>query len=133
MSKEELMNDPQRDLRIQQFEDYVKRIFEVCKKHLGQSKYQDGYPALILNTDCDDIMGGYYCHDLNELEINYQGFDDTKYCAEYYAQLVYHEFIHYHQSPHWFKRYYKHHGHDYLSHPYEVEAYKRESEILNLI
>ncbi len=131
-TREDLLNDPDREERLELFEAYIKKVFRLCKKHLGKSKYQDSYPTLILNKDTDDIMGGYFCHDLNELEINYQGFDKSKYCAEYYAQLVYHEMIHYHQSPIWFKRYYTM-GHDYLTHPYEVEAYKRESEILNLI
>ena len=131
MSK--LIDDPQHKLRYQLFESYVKKIFDVCKRELGLSKYQSEYPSLFLKCDEDELMGGYYCHDLNEMEIFYQGFDDSEACANHYAKLVYHEFIHYHQSPTWFKRYYKYHGHDYLTHPYEVEAYSRESEILNLI
>ena len=131
MSK--LIDDPQHELRYQLFESYIKKIFDVCKKELGLSKYQREYPSLFLKCDEDELMGGYYCHDLNEMEIFYQGFDDSEACAQHYAKLVYHEFIHYHQSPTWFKRYYKYHGHDYLTHPYEVEAYSRESEILELI
>ncbi len=132
-TREDLLNDPKREERLRLFEEHVLMVFEECKKHLGLSKYQKSYPSLILNKDSDDIMGGYYCHDLNELEINYQGFDDSKYCFDYYATLVYHEMIHYHQSPAWFKRYYKYHGHDYLTHPYEIEAYSREDEILTII
>ena len=119
-------------LRKRLFEKNIKRFFETSKSHLGASKFQSGFPALVLNYDEDDIMGGYYCHDLNEMQINYQGWDDSVECFEYYAKLVYHEFIHYHQSPAWFKRYYKM-GHDYLSHPYEIEAYSKENEILNII
>ena len=128
----ELINDTQRELRVELFESYIKRIFGVCVSHLGKSKYQSELPSLAFIYDEDEVMGGYYCHDLNEMEITYQGFDDSPECAEHYAKLVYHEFIHYHQSPIWFKRYYRM-GHDYISHPYEVEAYKRETEILDLI
>ena len=128
----ELTNDTQRELRVKLFESYIKKVYGICAKHLGISKYQSELPSLFFNYDEDEVMGGYFCHDLNEMEITYQGFDDSRECAEHYAKLVYHEFIHYHQSPIWFKRYYRM-GHDYISHPYEVEAYKRESEILNLI
>ncbi|MGI9549507.1 MAG: hypothetical protein ACR2M7_06015 [Bdellovibrionales bacterium] len=128
-----LNDDPMRDIRVKQFECYIRNIFDKCKSHLGLSKYQSEYPSLDFNYNEDELMGGYFCHDLNEMEITYQGFDDSSACAEHYAKLVYHEFIHYHQSPAWFKRYYKYHGHDYLTHPYEVEAYGREHEILNLI
>ena len=127
----DLANDPKREIRIEMFEKYIKHIYGICAEHLGVSKYQKELPALFFKYE-DDVMGGYYCHDLNEMEILYQGFDDSRECAEHYAKLVYHEFLHYHQSPVWFKRYYNM-GHDYLSHPYEIEAYKRESEILNLI
>ena len=127
-----LSNDPKREQRIELFEEYIKKIYDFCADKYGVSKYQKALPSLSFIYDEDELMGGYYCHDLNELEITYQGFDDSKECAEHYAKLVYHEFIHYHQSPIWFKRYYNM-GHDYLSHPYEVEAYSREHEILNLI
>ncbi len=129
----DLINDPKREIRIRLFKEHIKNMFEISKSHLGLSKYQKTYPSLLIECDEEDIMGGYYCHDLNEMTINYQGFDDSRECFEYYAKLVYHEFIHYHQSPSWFKRYYKYHGHDYLTHPYEIEAYSRESEVFNLI
>ncbi len=123
------VSDPHRQLRIKLFKKHVNAILKRCKDHYGLSKYQTEYPHLILNTDEEDIMGGYYCHDLNEIQINYQGFDDSKECSEYYTRLVTHEFIHFLQSPVWFKRYYRM-GHDYITHPYEVEAYKRETELL---
>ena len=66
-------------LRKRKFDAYVNKIFNLCVKELGQSKFQEGLPDLILNYDEDDIMGGYYDHDLNELQINYQGFDDSQY------------------------------------------------------
>ena len=128
----ELTCDAQRELRIELFEAYIKKVFGIAVKHLGLSKYQSELPSLSFIYNEDELMGGYYCHDLNEMEITYQGFDDSIECAEHYAKLVYHELIHYHQSPIWFKRYYTM-GHDYLSHPYEVEAYGREHEILELI
>ena len=127
-----LTDDPMRDIRVEQFEKYIRNIFDICADNLGKSKYQSELPSLSFIYNEDELMGGYYCHDLNEMEVTYQGFDDSTECAQHYAKLVYHEFIHYHQSPIWFKRYYKM-GHDYITHPYEVEAYKRETEILNLI
>lgn len=127
----ELQSDPKRNLRIKHLRDHVLKVFNICKQHYGLSKYQSEYPHLHIETEEEDIMGGYYDHDLNELTVNYQGWDDSRECFEYYTRLVTHEFIHYHQSPHWFKRYYRM-GHDYITHPYEVEAYSRENELLNL-
>ena len=127
-----LANDPKREERIEMFSAHIRLVFAKCVEHYGLSKYQDSFPSLILEVDEEDIMGGYYCHDLNEMTINYQGFDNSQECYEYYFKLVTHEFIHYLQSPVWFKRYYKYHGHDYLTHPYEIEAYSRENELLEL-
>lgn len=129
----DINNDPQRKQRIKLFKAHVRRVFDLCKTHYGESKYQKGYPHLEFNTDDEDIMGGYYCHDINEIQVNYQGFDDSRECSDYYTRLVTHEYIHFLQSPHWFRRYYKHYGHDYLTHPYEVEAYGREHELLELL
>ena len=127
----DLKTDPKRELRVQQFSAYIKHVFNRCSLHYGKSKYKKNYPTLILEIDEEDIMGGYYDYDDNELTINYQGFDDSQECLEYYARLVNHEFIHYHQSGGWFKRYYAM-GHDYLTHPYEIEAYARENELIKL-
>ena len=119
-------------LRVQLFKEHVIKVFKLCKKKLGKSKYRKEFPALLFIFDEDEVMGGYYCHVNNIIEITYQGFDDSKYCFDYYSKVVYHEFIHYLQSPIWFKRYYSM-GHDYLSHPYEIEAYKRETEVFKYI
>ena len=125
-----LRDDPQRELRISLFKQHCIEVFEKAKKHYGKSKYQKGYPALILETEDDDnILGGEYCFENNEITINYQGFDDSDDCYEYYTRLICHEFVHHLQHHGWFKRYYKM-GHDYLTHPYEIEAYKRETELL---
>ncbi len=129
----ELKTDPLRDVRIEEFKAHVKKVFALCKKHYGMSKYQSEYPDLVFDLSGEDIMGGYYCHDTNEMQINYQGFDDSKECSEYYTKLVTHEWIHFLQSPVWFKRYYSQYGHDYISHPYEREAYGREDELLELV
>ena len=43
-------------------------------------------------------------------------------------QTLIHEYIHYLQSPIWFKRYYSM-GHDYVSHPYEKEAISYEKRL----
>lgn len=126
-----LKTDQHREQRIRLLEEHVLNVFEACKKHYGLSKHQKDFPTVLIETEEEDIMGGYYDHDLNELTINYQGFDDSRECFEYYTRLVNHEYIHFLQSPSWFKRYYRM-GHDYITHPYEVEAYAREGELLNL-
>ena len=57
-----------------------------------------------------------YCSMLNEISIYYPQMKSRKMVI----QTLIHEYIHYLQSPTWFKRYYNM-GHDYVSHPYEKE------------
>ena len=128
----ELIADPLREERIDLFKRFAIQILDKCKQHYGLSKYQDSFPHLTFNTDEEDIMGGYYDYDDNEIILNYQGFDDSEECSNYYTRLITHEYIHYLQYGVWFKRYYRM-GHDYLTHPYEIEAYSRETELLNLV
>lgn len=130
MENEALQSDANRTIRIKLFKRFVTSVYTKCKQHFGQSKYQDAYPQLTFNTEEEDIMGGYFDYDDNEIIINYQGFDDSEECSNYYTRLITHEYIHYLQYGVWFKRYYRM-GHDYLSHPYEIEAYARETELLN--
>ena len=54
---------------------------------------------------------------MNEITIYYPNMKSKKMVV----QTLIHEYIHYLQSPIWFKRYYTM-GHDYVSHPYEKEA-----------
>lgn len=42
-------------------------------------------------------------------------------------QTLIHEYIHYLQSPTWFKRYYNM-GYSYNDHPYELEAIRHEQD-----
>ena len=88
----------------------INEVFPKIEKHYGFSKFQE------------------YCSMLNEITI-YE-------ISIYYPQMksrkmviqtLIHEYIHYLQSPTWFKRYYNM-GHDYVSHPYEKEAISYEKD-----
>ena len=128
----DLLTDPHRELRIKQFKKLVCDVYYTCVGYYGGSKYQIGFPELIFNYNGEDaIHGGEFCFENNQIEVNYQGYDDSVECFDYYTRLITHEYMHYLQSPTWFKRYYKM-GHDYLTHPYEVEAYRRETELIEL-
>ena len=121
-------------LRKNKFKKLICDVYYTCIGYYGSSKYQVGYPALLFNYDHDSIHGGEFCFDNNQIEVFYQGFDDSVECFDYYTRLVTHEYMHYLQCPGWFKRYYKM-GYDYSNHPYELEAYARETELIerNLI
>jgi hypothetical protein len=60
---------------------------------------------------------------MNEISIYYPNMKSKKMVI----QTLIHEYIHYLQSPIWFKRYYNM-GHDYVSHPYEKEAISFEKD-----
>ena len=60
---------------------------------------------------------------LNEISIYYPQMKSRKMII----QTLIHEYIHYLQSPTWFKRYYNM-GHDYVSHPYEKEMISYEKD-----
>ena len=76
----------------------------------------------VLSGD-EDSCHVEYCHDMNEISIYYPNMKSKKMVI----QTLIHEYIHYLQSPIWFKRYYNM-GHDYVSHPYEKEAISFEKD-----
>ena len=102
-------------------------VFELCKKHYGASKFQKDWPTFYVKNDEEDILAGEFCGENNEIMIN-MAYVHGK---EELIRTITHEFIHYLQSPTWMKRYHK--VYDYYNHPYEVEAYSRENELLELI
>ena len=108
-------------------EELAVKVFNVSCEHLGVSKFKREYPSLLIKNDEEDLLSGEYCSLNNEVMINLAYILNE----EDLAKTIYHELIHYHQSPTWMKRYSN--MYDYYSHPYEVIAYKRESEILNLL
>ena len=108
-------------------EDYIIEVFNKCCEHYGLSKFKRDYPSLCIKHDEEDLLSGEYCAENNEIMINtYYILNDDD-----VAKTICHEYIHYLQSPTWMKRYNK--MYQYYDHPYEVEAFGRESEILNLL
>ena len=123
--------DPLKETRLKLFRAHVNKVFNLCMDVYGLSEYQDDYPELIINEDGEaEAMGGEFCFENNEIEINYQGFDDSKQCFEYYTKLITHEYLHYLQDGRLFMVYYSA-GHDYKTHPMEVECYSRETELMD--
>ena len=112
----------------------VKEVLPKIEKHYGFSKFQECTPYVELHYNIYEKYSGIkgmkgdedgchaeYCSLNNEITIYYPNMKDRKHVIE---SLV-HEYQHYLQSPTWFKRYYDM-GHDYVSHPYEIAAYKEE-------
>ena len=87
-----------------------KNIYEKYSGEEGASGDEDGCHA-------------EYCSMMNEISIYYPNMKSKKMIVE----TLIHEYIHYLQSPTWFKRYYDM-GHDYVTHPYEIEATSYEKD-----
>ena len=113
-------------------EKIVKEIFPKIEKHYGFSKFQECTPYVELHKNIyekysgeegdnqgeEDKCHGEYCSMMNEISIYYPQMKSRKMVI----QTLIHEYIHYLQSPTWFKRYYNM-GYHYNDHPYELENY----------
>ena len=108
-------------------EEFAIHAFERIKDFYGLSKYQEGYPMLEVINDAQELLNGEYRDDYNGIMLNLHGLQ----CREHVLVTLTHEYIHYMQCPRWMKRYYTM-GHDYWTHPYEVEAFSREHELIHL-
>ena len=114
-------------------EEFALHVMNVLKQHYGISRYHDAYPSLDIER-YDGALTGEYRDDYNGIVLyldavldlaNEEGIDPY----EAIVITLTHEYIHYLQSPRWMKRYYTM-GHNYFTHPYEVEAFSRERELL---
>ena len=112
----------------------VDEVYPKIEKHYGISKFQECTPYVELHRNIYEKYSGEegmegdengchaeFCDMLNEITINYPNMKDR----EMVIKSLVHEYQHHLQSPIWFKRYYTM-GHDYISHPYEVEATNEE-------
>ena len=113
----------------------VDEVYPKIEKHYGISKFQECTPYVELHRNIYEKYSGEegmegdengchaeFCDMLNEITIYYPNMKDR----EMVIKSLVHEYQHHLQSPIWFKRYYTM-GHDYISHPYEVEATNEEN------
>ena len=114
----------------------VDEVLPKIEEHYGFSKFQECTPYVELHRNIYEKYSGEegargdedgshaeYCSDKNEITIYYPNMKSKKMIVE----TLIHEYIHYLQSPIWFKRYYNM-GHDYTTHPYEIEATSFEKD-----
>ena len=112
----------------------VDEVYPKIEKHYGISKFQECTPYVELHRNIYEKYSGEegmegdengchaeFCDMLNEITIYYPNMKDR----EMVIKSLVHEQQHHLQSPIWFKRYYTM-GHDYISHPYEIEATNEE-------
>ena len=112
----------------------VDEVYPKIEKHYGISKFQECTPYVELHRNIYEKYSGEegmegdengchaeFCDMLNEITIYYPNMKDR----EMVIKSLVHEYQHHLQSPIWFKRYYTM-GHDYISHPYEIEATNEE-------
>ena len=102
-------------------------ILDTLIGHYGRSKHFDWYPHICID-DSDSILSGEFRDDHESIILYANAF---MYNVDALAVVICHEFIHYLQCP---KLAAKYDGqYEYYNHPMEIEAYKREDEILKLL
>ena len=113
----------------------IDEVYPKIEKHYGFSKFQECTPYIELHKNIYEKYSGEdgasgvedgchaeYCSMMNEISIYYPNMKSKRMIIE----TLIHEYIHYLQSPIWFKRYYDKYGHDYTTHPYEIAAVNEE-------
>jgi hypothetical protein len=99
----------------------IEGIYGYSKFH-ECSPYLEFEPYLFSKYTGEDSTEAEYNFTDNSIILYYRLIEDEKHLAE----TLIHEYQHYLQSPSWFTRYYNM-GYDYSDHPYEVAAFKEES------
>jgi len=121
-------------MRKQKVQDIIQEVFPKIQKHYGFSKFQECSPYIELDNSIyetsasekngtNDECNAQYCSMMNEITIYYPQMKSRKMVI----QTLIHEYIHYLQSPTWFKRYYNM-GYNYSDHPYEIKANEYEKD-----
>ena len=95
--------------------EIINEVFPKIEKHYGFSKFQECTPYVETHRNIYEKYSGIegssgdedschteYCSMLNEISIYYPQMKSRKMVI----QTLIHEYIHYLQSPTWFKRYY---------------------------
>ena len=96
-------------------QNIIDEVFPKIEKHYGFSKFQECTPYVELHKNIyekysgeegaqgdEDSCHAEYCSMMNEISIYYPNMKSKKMVI----QTLIHEYIHYLQSPTWFKRYY---------------------------
>ena len=102
-------------------------ILDTLVRHYGRSKHYDWYPNIYVDYS-DSILSGEFRDDEEAIILYTNAFE---YNVDALAVVICHEFIHYLQCPKLKEKYDK--QYEYYDHPMEIEAYRREDEILNLL
>ena len=102
-------------------------ILATLVKHYGKSKHHDWLPNICLDDE-DSILSGEFRDDYQDIILYPNAF---MYNVDALAVVICHEFIHYLQCPKLKEKYDK--QYEYYNHPMEIEAYRREDEILKLL
>ena len=95
--------------------------------HYGRSKHYNWTPHIYVDHS-DSLLSGEFRDDEEAIILYANAFE---YNVDALAVVICHEFIHYLQCPKLKERYDK--QYEYYDHPMEIEAYKREDEILKLL
>lgn len=105
-------------------QEIINDVFPKIERHYGNSKFQECSPYIELEkSSLKNSCHAEYCSLMNEISIYYSKMKSKKMVI----QTLIHEYIHYMQSPIWFKRYYNM-GYNYDDHPYELEAIRHEQD-----
>ena len=102
-------------------------ILDTLIGHYGRSKHYDWLPVIYFDYS-DSLLSGEF-RDNEEAIILYS--NAFEYNVDALAVVICHEFIHYLQCPKLKEKYDK--QYEYYDHPMEIEAYRREDEILYLL
>ena len=102
-------------------------ILDTLISHYGQSKHYDWLPVIYFDYS-DSLLSGEFRDDEEAIILYTNAFE---YNVDALAVVICHEFIHYLQCPKLKERYDK--QYEYYDHPMEIEAYRREDEILKLL
>ena len=105
----------------QKYLDKCVEVYGLSKFH-ESSPYIDFEPTLKSKYTGEDHTQAEWIHDYNTIVIYYKHMEDEKHLAE----TIIHEYQHYLQPPSWYTRYYSM-GYRYDNHPYEIAAFKEES------
>jgi hypothetical protein len=115
--------------------EIAKQAIQVYNKvinYYGESKYHDTLPDINLESkihpkDPQDLIGEY-CPIYNEITLYWKNIPST----EVLIRVLVHEYQHYLQSPTWMTRYWNM-GHEYGTHPYEVQAWNEEENWVKFV
>ena len=115
------------EMNKESIKSLAESTFEKLVNYYGYSKHQKSTPFLMIEDSPysdgpDEDCIGEYCRVFNELIIYWKNIKNSD---ELIKTLV-HEYQHYLQSPTWMTRYYNM-GYYYSNHPYELAAYKEET------